>query len=58
MSNWKQRKKTMCDVCRWKMQCKEDGIVDLVGEKGKKYFWLKNGHICPIDEQAEYRKSI
>lgn len=61
MSNYRQRQKTMCDMCHWKMVCKDDGIVEAV--KGTEewigvHFWLRHGKICPIDERAEQRRSV
>ena len=55
MSNYRQRKKTSCDTCSWKMLCKSDGIVDAVEGTGEwigVHFWIKHGEECPINARV------
>ena len=58
MSNYRKRKKTSCDACPWKMQCKADGIVEPLvgtGEWIGVHFWIKYDRDCPIDVKVEFR---
>jgi len=58
MSNYRKRKTTGCDVCGYKIKCQDEGIVDLVGEKGQKHFWIKEGRVCPVDDRTEQLMDI
>lgn len=56
-----KQKRTSCDVCRWKMLCKDDGIVETRDGKAEwigVHFWICSGKTCPIDDKVESTRLI
>lgn len=58
MPQIRKRKKTSCDVCQYKLQCADDGIVYTehgTGEWTGLHFWIEPDRDCPIDVKVEFR---
>ena len=53
-----KRNKTSCDVCRFRLQCANEGIVYTerrTGEWTGLHFWIYPTKDCPIDVRVRQR---